>query len=333
MTKSERYALAADLITDRLAFTKLDTMRKAYTRLAPWTDGRIRTKLSTSTETGRIASRGDDWWPEPSTNLQNLTNRAAVGDDLFKVRNVIIPDPGKVLICGDLKQAELYGYLARARDWEKLDKLISGVDLHREISQEIYGLPADEITYNQRAVGKFANFSLGYEGGWKMFMGKVNKLADQTGISITAGFSKDVVNTWRAKNWKTVASWVETKQLARRDGYLVNSFGRKRVVYGSLDGSVSDLVAFLPQSDIADHLNGGLALVFDEEERHGLFEVLLQVHDEVVIQADKSKAMAAARVLKRCLERPITIQGRTFTIPVEVSMSGLSWEDCKEIEV
>lgn len=330
------HSLAHQLITLHLQRQKLTKAGSDYRRLAPGDDGRIRTKLSPSTETGRLASGEDDWWPEPTTNLQNLTNSKKILPKFFPLLNIrecIVPAPGNCLICADLSGAELWTYLAYAGDTAKIDMLLAGEDLHRLTASQIYDIEPAAVTKVQRTVGKFANFSLGYRGGWRMFLSKVNKDADLTGVAIDAKLAKAAVAGWQALNPLTVAWQQSVEDEARSKGELTNAYSRKRVCYGTVQrGGARDLIAFLPQSTIADHLNAGLVRVWHDLDGAGC-ELRLQVHDEVVLECKLDRWLSVATKLKRLLERPLTVNGITFTIPVEVSMSSQSWAHVEEVKV
>ena len=255
------------------------------------------------------------------TNLQNLPKKTARLDKLYNVRQCIIADPGCVLVAADLSQAELYAYLAYAGDRIKLSRLVAGEDLHSEIAAAIYGIKLEEVNRRtHRVVGKFANYSLGYGGGWRMFLGKVNKDADLTGVSISAELAKKSVDTWRRLNPKTVRWWREVEDEVRRKGYLVNAFGRKRIF---LKHKPNEIIANLPQSTIADHLNAALARVYKRYDPW-LLQVMLQVHDEIVVQATETKARQAAKAVQAEMSVPLRINEIDLNIPVDVSF-GVNW--------
>jgi DNA polymerase-1 len=311
----KKYQMLSD--PPRVLLPEYERVPRIYTQLGPWT------------ETGRMRSggqrRGFEWWPEKMTNLQNLPKKTARLDPLYNVRQCIVADPGCVLIAADLQQAELYAYLAYSGDIRKLARLGAGEDLHSEIAAAIYGIPLSDVDRKtHRVVGKFANYSLGYGGGERMFLGKVNKDADLTGVSISAKLAKTAVETWRRMNPKVVRWWRETENAVRKHGYLVNAFGRKRVF---LKQNPNEIIAFLPQSTIADHLNGALARVYERFDPW-LLQVMLQVHDEILVQVPEAKAEQAAKALRSEMEQPLYINAIKLNIPVDVSF-GVNWGEMK----
>jgi len=333
--------IAQELLTNLLKYNKLDTiLNMQYARIQGYeVDGRIRTQQQVvGTETGRLNSRGQikgrEWWPERLTNLQNITNPKKFPklNPLFNVRKIIIPDPGHVFLAADLGKAELFGYLAYANDTEKLDQLHAGLDIHLETASQILQIPPEDVTYEQRSInGKFPNFALGYGGGWQMFMEKVNKDSDLTGLSVSASQSKQVVDRWREINPKTVRWWDAVKREAREKGYLINSYGRKRIFLGS-GGSGNDIIAHQPQSDIADHLNHALVRLYEQFDPSDL-RIMLQVHDEILVQTPIKGWIKVAKQIKQCMTHPLKINNITINIPVEVSVGFKSWGSMRPVSV
>ena len=329
--KQQDKATAAELLKLTLQLSKLETISGIYARLKPGADGRIRTKLAPYTETGRLRSGEDDWWPEPTTNLQNLPKKVAALDPLYEVRNCIVPSPGHVLIEGDLSQAEALATAAYANDWPKVDRLLHS-DEHSLLAGRIFGLEPQAVDRKKhRPIGKFANHGLNYGAGWKTFMENVNKDADITGIAIDAKMAKRVIAAWQAVNPKTVRWWELAKREAADKGYLVNCFGRKRI-FLNLNTAGNDIIAYLPQSTIADLLNAALVRLYALEAKHG-FRIVLQIHDAVLVEAPASRWLAVARLMQQTMAMPMEINGRQLTVPVDISMSGKSWGSMKEVKL
>lgn len=322
--------LAAELIQLTLQGSKLQTMQGIYNRLRGGSDARIRTKLAPYTETGRLRSGEDDWWPEPTTNLQNLPKKAAKLDPLYEVRNIVVPSPGTVFIEGDLSLAEALATAAYAGDWVKVERLLHA-DEHSLLAGRIFGIPPEEVDpERQRPIGKFANHGLNYGAGWKTFMENVNKDADITGVTIDARMAKKVIAAWQQMNPKTVRWWEAVKQEVYRHGSLTNCFGRKRIFLNP-NTAGNDLIAYLPQSTIADLLNTALVKMHALED--ATFQVMLQIHDAILLEAKLAGWAAVARLLHSTMLIPMEINGRSLTVPVDISMSGKSWGKMKKVKI
>ena len=331
--------LAKQFITQLLQLTKVQTInRMQYARVQGKVDGRVRTiQQPFGTETGRLNSKGQtkgrEWWPEQITNLQNITNPKKFPklNPLYNVRSIIVPDDGCCFIAADYAAAELYAYLAEAGDHERIEMLHAGEDLHAATAAHILDVDVANLSYEQRALaGKFPNFALGYGGGWMMLKGKINKDADLTGISIDAKLAKHIVAEWRAINPLVVAWWERVKAQVQSTGVLTNAYGRRRVFLGRADSSGNDWIAFLPQSNIADHLNHSLVSIYERYDPK-LLQVMLQVHDEILMQVKLGDEERAARIVKAEMQRPLSISGIEVRIPVEVSVGYKNWGEMVEM--
>ena len=333
--KQQDAAVAKELIQQALWATKSQTIAGMYARLRGddcyFKDGRSRTKLAPYTETGRLRSGEDDWWPEPMTNQQNISKKVAKLDPLYEVRNIVIPTPGYVFIEVDLKQAEALATAAYANDWTKVERLLHG-DEHTELASRIYDIPKQAVNKEtHRQLGKMGNHSLNYGSGWQTFLEAVNKDADITGLAIDAKMAKKTIAAWQAVNPKTVHWWREVKQAVAACGYLTNAFGRKRIFLNQSTAG-NDIVAYLPQSTIADLLNTALVKLFALEAEYG-FRILLQIHDAILVEAPVAKWMAVAQVMQQTMLMPMSINQRSLTVPVDISMSAQSWGKMKEVKL
>lgn len=333
--KSANVEASKEIIQTLLEASKASTIRSIYERIEPWSDGRIRTQLTPTTETGRLASKGrkrKDWpgW-EFSTNLQNLPKKAAKIDSLYEVRNCIIPAKGEVLIEADLSQAEARATCAYAHDYATLKLFDSGADIHKITAARVLGIPVEQVTPTQREVaGKFPRHALSYGMEWRKFLREVNDDADLTGITISAKEAQEIVDGYRRDNACLLFWWESVKDAVRRQGFLINAFGRKRIFIDTYD--VNDQIAYLPQSTIADHLNDRLIAVFETLDG-AILKVLHQIHDAILISAPYVGWRAAARALKQTMTKPIQIEDISLTIPVEISVSSKSWGQMKKVEV
>jgi DNA polymerase I-like protein with 3'-5' exonuclease and polymerase domains len=323
--------VAKEILTLLLSQAKLQSMREIYERVRPGEDERIRTELSpVGTDTGRFSSK--ETFLEKSTNLQNIPKKTAKADPLFDVRSVMVPAGGFVLIEGDLSQAEARATAGYANDTRTLDLFDSGTDIHVRTASIIFSKPVEEITSSERHLGKMARHALNYGMGWKKFLTAVNKDSDLTGVAIDAKTAKGIVSQYRRDNRRLTRWWASVEDDVRTRGYLVNAYGRKRIFLDRSDSSINAAIAYLPQSTIADHLNGILADVFDELDPETLM-VLLQIHDAILCQAPIASRMKAACALHRAMDRSIEINGTEVKIPADISISRDSWAQMKEVRV
>ncbi len=329
--KQANAPVAAKLLQSLLALAKLSTMRGKYGSLKPGPDGRIRTTLSVvGTETGRLSSSGS--FLEESTNLQVQTKKVAMLDQLYNTRKCFVPDRGKAFIEGDLKGAEAFATAAFSEDDALLERMAGGEDIHKWTAGHIFSKPPESINKQERFLGKVARHALNYGMGWKTFMETVNKDADLTGITVTAGEARRIVTAYHSLHPRLSVWWDSIGSLLGTKGFLTNPFGRRRDFFGRRGSheTLKEAIAFLPQSTIADLLNWRLCELYDRERRGG-FQILLQIHDAVLLQAPIATSKGVAALVKNTIETTIEINFRQVRIPCEVSMSEVSWADMEAL--
>lgn len=327
--KSDDKPLAKEIIQLLLKSAKLQSMKEIYGRISPGDDGRIRTSLNPAgTDTGRFSSR--ETFLETSTNLQNIPKKTAKADPLFDVRRVLVPDDGYVLIEADLSQAEARVTSAYAGDKRTLALFDSGADIHSLTAAKIFKCEPESITAQQRHLGKMARHALNYGMGWKKFHAAVNKDADLTGVAISPALAKKIVTAYHKDNPQLLKWWKAVERQVKEKGFLTNPYGRKRIFIDK--SNVNAMIAYLPQSTIADHLNAVLVEVFEKLDGPN-FVTLLQIHDAVLGQSPVAKHLVSARALKKLMTKPITINGIETKIPADVSISRESWGEMKGLNV
>ncbi len=322
-----------------LVLTKHATIVSTLKQMQPGPDGRLRTfQNPAATETARLNSAGG--FLEPfSMNLQVLPKREAAKNPKYDVRRCIIPDEGCVFIEGDLSQAEARGtaYLADdgplIRRWDHPD-----FDVHKWMASIAFEKEMSEVTKKERNyIGKTIAHAVDKGTGEKTYMKSVNSESDLTGFTITLDFaSRALANVHRRrpalKRW-----WRKLNQQLHSDGSLTTVWGRKRTFFGRrppaddwLDKVHREAIAHGPQSMVADLLNMGMVAFWDRFDGR-LGNILLQIHDAVLIQTETPKRAMAAQALKSCLTIPMKIGERELTIPVDVSWSARSWGEMEEL--
>ena len=293
----------------------LKKIKGTYLEAKVDTDGRMRASyIIGGTETGRLASRKSP--RGTGTNLQNVPKGIA--------RRIFTPDGEKVFVSADLSQAEAYivAYLAGE---EALIRLFeTGAKIHNQVASNVFGVPESNITDKQYKLAKrivhASNYGMGY-----------NSFAKDTGV--TTSEAKEYLKAYfvaypRVKRWHKK---VEEKVTSTR--VLVTPLGRKRWFMAEDDFRLRrEAYAYIPQSTVADILNMGL-IQLDTALPEGA-ELMLQVHDSVVVQCDPTQLQLVIETLKKCLTRPIQITDisgkvRTCEIPVEFEV-GDTWDDLKK---
>lgn len=272
-------------------------------------DLRIRCSYNiTGTETGRLSSsttaRGT------GTNLQNIPTGI--------IKSLFIADEGYVIINADLSQAEARVVAYIGGDARLISVFETGGDIHRKNASAIFRVPEDQVTFEQRYLAKRVVHASNYGMGARTF-------AKEAGIPEREAdkLLKQYFATYpRIKLWQQ-----ETADVLRRTRVLTTPFGRKRTFFNRWDDSlIKEGLAYVPQSTVADLVN--LAIIRLHERLRGRDDIrlLLQVHDSIVAEAREETLEEAVRMIREEMLIPLTIKGRTFTIPVDVKV-GPNWED------
>jgi uracil-DNA glycosylase family 4 len=270
------------------------------------TDHRIRCSYNiTGTETGRLSSsrnlRGT------GTNLQNIPSGV--------VKELFVPSTGHVLINADLSQAEARIVAYLSRDRRLIEVFEQGGDIHRRNASNIFGKREDEISKEERQLAKAVVHASNYAVGPRTF-------ANMVGIPMPQ--AKRLLNQYFA-TYPRIRTWhkdVEAKLRSVRT--LYNPFGRRRIFFNRWNDSlVKEGLAFIPQSTVADIMNRAVV------ELHACgVELLLQVHDSVVVECKSDRVEDNVKALRRAMERELEIEGSSVRIPMDYAV-GSNWEECK----
>jgi DNA polymerase-1 len=300
-------------------------------------DNRCRTTFGIAgTDTGRLSSYGSCWFT--GTNMQNIAP---------EMRKMFIADPGMKLAYIDLEQAEarlLGGILWNLfHDGKYLDFCESG-DLHTNVTMMTWQhLGWSEDAAANKTIAK-ANFyrEFTYRDASKRLGHASNYHGQPPQISREVRIPVGLVTEFQHnyfREFPAIARWhdyVRTKLL--RDGWLTSLMGRPRWFFGRRweNETVNAAIAYDPQSSIADYLNRGLVSVWADPLCNKLgCQILLQVHDALLIQYPESAEAAVVPRVQSLLEMSIPLfHGRSLTIPTEALVGwnwGYAYNDKKEL--
>jgi uracil-DNA glycosylase family 4 len=295
-------------------------------------DGRMRGHYDpTKTVTGRLASR--KFFPTgKGTNQQNIPRDK-------RARRVFLADPKKVFFYADLERAESLVVAHITGDPRMLADHEPGVDAHKSLAAALYNLPEDEITEDQRYIGKKTRHAGNYMQGPVTFMKNFNQDAHKTGLSITFAEAKTLIERFKSLHPFLEKWWKDTESTLWRTRTLHNLLGHRRIFYGHIRGIIPEAVAYVPQSTVGATLNIGLLNaegipspymqergLWDEYREIGAelreygYESLMQIHDAIAGQVWEKDVDKALPLIKRAMEIPLR-NPRTyedFVIPAEV---------------
>ena len=278
------------MIADVLEYRQLTKLKSTYVDgllkvIAP--DGRIHSHFQqTVTATGRLSS--------VDPNLQNIPVRTELGREL---RRMFVAEQGRVLVDADYSQIELRVLAHVADDDAMIEAFRGGQDIHATTASKVYGVPVEEVTPQMRSSCKAVNFGIVY--GISDF-----SLAQDIGVTRkeAAAFIQSYLDTYPG-----VHHYMESiKQSARENGYVETLFGRRRAL-PELNSKNFNLRSFgeraamnTPiQGTAADIIKIAMLRVRDRLKAEG-FEarLILQVHDELILEAPEHEAERAAALLR-----------------------------------
>lgn len=278
-------------------------------------DNRIHTHFQQMvTATGRLSST--------DPNLQNIPVRTELGRELRRM--FVAPDKDHVLIDADYSQIELRVLAHISQDKHMIGAFVAGQDIHAATASKVYHLPLDEITSAMRSSCKAVNFGIVY--GISDF-----SLAQDIGVSRkeAAEFIKTYLDSYPG-----IENYMESiKQTAREQGYVTTLFGRRRAV-PDIDSknfnvrSAAERIAMNTpiQGTAADIIKIAMVRVRDRLKREGLeSRLILQVHDELILEAPLREKDAAAKILTEEMESAFKMDAPL----VAEANCGASWYEAK----
>ncbi|MFO1322875.1 MAG: DNA polymerase I [Burkholderiales bacterium] len=273
--------------------------------------GRVHTTFSQATAvTGRLAST--------DPNLQNIPVRTAEGR---RIREAFIAPPGNVLVSADYSQIELRIMAHLSGDPALLHAFHAGQDIHRATAAEIFGVPAADVTADQRRYIKAVNFGLIYGMG-------AFGLAQQLGIE--RGAAQQFIDKYFAR-YPGVAEYMQrTREVAREQGYVETVFGRRlwlpdiKAAGGPRRAGAERAAINAPmQGTAADLIKLAMIAVQDFLDREKLAtKLLLQVHDELVLEVPVAERARIERDLPGLMTNVATLR-----VPLVVDVgAGPNWD-------
>lgn len=307
------------IIAHILEYRRLTKLKSTYVdgllAVVDTKDNRIHTHFQQMvTATGRLSST--------DPNLQNIPVRTELGRELRRM--FVAPDKDHVLIDADYSQIELRVLAHISQDKHMIGAFVAGQDIHAATASKVYHLPLDEITSAMRSSCKAVNFGIVY--GISDF-----SLAQDIGVSRkeAAEFIKTYLDSYPG-----IENYMSTiKQTAHEQGYVTTLFGRRRAV-PDIDSknfnvrSAAERIAMNTpiQGTAADIIKIAMVRVRDRLKREGLeSRLILQVHDELILEAPLREKDAAAKILTEEMESAFKMDAPL----VAEANCGASWYEAK----
>ncbi|MCR5260677.1 MAG: DNA polymerase I [Candidatus Gastranaerophilales bacterium] len=299
----------AKYILEQRHFSKLkSTYIDVLPTLISKKDNRIHTSFNqTITSTGRLSSS--------NPNLQNIPVRTDYG---AKIRGAFVPKDrdNMMILSADYSQIELRLMAHCSQDENLMQAFLDDVDVHALTASKVYGVPIEDVTKEMRYNAKAVNFGIVY--GQSKY-----GLASQLGIS---AFEADEFIAKYFHTYPKIKDYMyETIDFAQKNGYVETIYGRKRwldtglyssnmkereaaqraAINAPLQGSAADLIKFamikLQKSILGSKLSS---------------KIVLQVHDELVLEVVKSEQNIITDLVRDAME-----QGQPLTVPLKVDIA------------
>lgn len=275
-------------------------------------DGRIHTSFNqVETRTGRISSL------EP--NLQNIPIRTELGREM---RRFFVAESGSTLIDADYSQIELRVLAALANDENMINAFNNGEDIHKTTAAQVFNLPPEMVTPLLRSRAKAVNFGIVYGIG-------AFSLAKDIGVSVKE--AKDYINGY-LHHFSGVAEYMDKMiETAKDNGYAETLFHRRRYL-PELASSNHMMRAFgervarnMPiQGTAADIIKIAMIRVCESLEKENMkSRLILQVHDELIVESPADEAEKALQIVTREMENACELRVRL----VADGKIGKTWYD------
>ena len=254
-------------------------------------DGRIRSTFRQNiASTGRLSSQ------EP--NLQNLPIKT---DEGRAIRKAFKAGEGKVLIDADYSQIELRILASLSDDKNMQDAFNHGIDIHTQTASEVFHTPLDEVTKLQRSEAKAVNFGIIYG---------ISDYGLSQNLNIPRSRAKDYIDKYK-KSYPQIKEYMDNVvKLAKDQGYIETLFKRRRYVpeISSRNFNVRSFGERIAlntpiQGTAADIIKIAMIKTYEKLKEEGLdAKIILQIHDEIIIESSEEDKEKAREILKECME-------------------------------
>ena len=305
------------IVRDILEYRQLTKLKSTYADGLAGSiaaDGRIHSSFNqTITATGRISST------EP--NLQNIPVRMELGR---LIRKVFIPSDGYVFVDADYSQIELRVLAHMSGDEKLIEAYRQAEDIHRITASQVFHVPFDEVTPLQRRNAKAVNFGIVYG---------ISSFGLSQDLSISTKEAKEYIDRY-FETYPGIKVFLDKLvQDAKEQGYVTTMFGRRRPVpelksSNFMQRSFGERVAMNSpiQGTAADIIKIAMNRVHDRLLREGLeSRLILQVHDELLIEAKLSEADQVEQILREEMQQAADLQ-----VPLEIDLHrGNNWYEAK----
>lgn len=277
-------------------------------------DGRVRTSFKQMiTTTGRLSS--------VDPNLQNIPIRSEEGKN---IRKVFVADKNKVFIDADYSQIELRVLAHLSKDSVMIDSFKNDLDIHYKTASEVFGVPINEVTDNQRRSAKAVNFGIVYG---------ISDYGLSKDLNITRNEARKYIDGY-LNTYPSIKSYMEEiVNKAKKDGFVTTILDRKRYI-PEINSKNFNIRSFgerialnTPiQGSAADIIKLAMIKVYERLKIEKVnAKLILQIHDELIVECEESEKETVKKILKNSMENVYKLD-----LPLKVDIcEGRNWYESK----
>lgn len=314
---AEQHPLPEAILTYRQLAKLKNTYVDTLPQLIHPVSGRVHTSFNqTVTATGRLSST--------NPNLQNIPVRTEEGRLIRKAFTA--GEPGYVLMTADYSQIELRVLAHLSEDPILMDAFRAGEDIHRRTASEVFGVAPDQVTSQQRNAAKAINFGIIYG---------ISSFGLAKGTGLTQAEAQRYIDGY-FERYPGVKAYLDgMKEAAHRDGYVTTILGRRRYL-PELKSRVWARRQFAERTAMNTPIQGSAADIIKLsmirlhhvlQRWEGRVRMLLQVHDELVLELPQEEALEVGRAVKSVMEQAYPLR---VPLVVEVRV-GTDWRDTEPL--
>ena len=245
-------------------------------------------------------------------------------DEGRELRKIFVAREGNVFIDADYSQIELRLLAHFSECKELIEAYNSGSDIHAATASQVFEVPLESVTPAMRRAAKAVNFGIIYG---------ISEYGLSKNLNISAAKAKEYIDKY-FETYSAVKDYMNANvEFAKKNGYVATLTGRKRII-PEIKSSNYNLRQFgeraamnMPlQGSSADIIKIAMIKVTEKLKSEKLnSKIILQVHDELVLEANESEAEIVAEILKDCMENAVKLK-----VPLTVEVhSGKTWYDAK----
>lgn len=302
--------------------------QSGFTGIETDNDGRYRIVFKLGPKSGRLAASGENKGPQ----LQNIPGVPA--KEKLKtepnLRSCYAAPPGRVLVAADLEQAD-----ARAFAYGIPEPTLVGVfesdnpNIHTLVASEIFGIPRDQISKHGNNADKYKVSKVsGHGTNYRMGPITLQRSCRDEGIFISVKDAKSFQSRYLARFNAIGIHHKQLEKQMRTTRALYDLCGRRHLFLGAINDKLfSEATSRMPQATVAGVMLRGMNLLQEAIDSYDWANeplILIQVHDEIIVECDENDALLVAQLIKKTMTVVLQAHERSFSIPMEISI-GPDW--------